>query len=253
MHFQLFLDHLATEARTRPDVVGLALFGSTADRARADEWSDHDFAWITEPGAEEAYRRSRDWLPHPDRIVMHVVEHHGGVKVLYDDGHLAEFGVTDLGGLAGWEMNRAVAAVDAGGLAEVLERGAHAPRPRIDPLDELALAVAAILVGVGRGRRGEVLSAGSSIRGAAVANILRALGARTPDAYPPLDALDPHRRVEQVHPAIAAEIAVAIARPVDEAGLALLTLVERLADDATRVREPATAVRRRLGWSVIAT
>lgn len=249
MEFQPFLDHLAAVARDRPDVVGLALFGSTADRARADAWSDHDFAWITVPGAEDGYRRSRDWLPSPERIVLHVVEHHGGVKVVYDDGHLAEFGVTDLAGLATWDMNRAVAAVDAGGLAEVLARGAAASRRAVDPAEELALAVAAILVGAGRARRGELLSAGSSVRGAATEHVLRALGAHTPDAFPPLDALDPHRRVERVHPVEAAAIADALARPVEESGRALLGIVERLAGDDAQVRATADAVRRRLGWS----
>lgn len=253
MEFQPFLDHLADAARSRADVVGLALFGSTADRARADEWSDHDFAWITEPGAEDAYRRSREWLPYSDRIMMHIVEHHGGVKVVYDDGHLAEFGVTDLAGLATWEMNRAVAAVDTGGLADVLERGAATPVRRHEPTDELALAIAAILVGAGRARRGEVLSAGSSIRGAAVAHLLHALGARRPDAYPPLDRLDPHRRAERVHPEIAADVAAAIAQPIEEAGRALLAIIERMAGDEARLLAPAAAVRRRLGWSVITT
>lgn len=249
MEFQPFLDRLAATARSRPDVVGLALFGSTADRARTDEWSDHDFAWITEPGAEEGYRRSRDWLPSPERIVMHVVEHHGGVKVVYDDGHLAEFGVTDLAGLGGWEMNRGVALVDRGGLADVLERGATAARRPVVAADELALAAAAILVGVGRARRGEILSAGSSIRGAAVEHLLRALAARSPGAFPPLDALDPHRRVERVHPALAAEVADALAHDVEDAGRALLGLVERLADGDAQVIATASAVRGRLGWT----
>lgn len=244
MEFQPFLDHLAQTARTRDDVVGLAAFGSTADRARVDAWSDHDFAWITAPGAEERYRRSRHWLPWPERIVMHIVEHHGGVKVIYDDGHLAEFGVADLAGLATWEMNRAVALVDRGGLAEVLERRGSAARRPVDPDDELALACSAILVGVGRGRRGEVVSAGSSIRGAAVEHLLRAWGARLPDRYPPLDGLDPHRRVEQVHGALATEVAEAIARPVEDAGRALLGLVERTGGDPRLV----AVVRDRLGW-----
>ena len=54
--FLSYLDELAAVARARADVVGLVAFGSTADRGRVDEWSDHDFAWLTERGAESRYR-----------------------------------------------------------------------------------------------------------------------------------------------------------------------------------------------------
>lgn len=247
MEFSAYLARLADTARARADVVGLAGFGSTADRSRRDEWSDHDFAWITVPGAEERYRRTDDWLPDPHRIVARVVEHHGGVKVVYDDGHLAEFGVTALDGLATWAMNRAVALVDEdGAIQRVLDAAATDPAPP-DPADELALAAAAVLVGVGRARRGEVLSGGDAVRGAGVAHLLRALAATSRGAFPPLDPLDPHRRVEQVHPELAARIAAASALPVEPSGRALLDLVAELADD--RVRPAVSAVRRRLGWT----
>lgn len=247
MDFDDFLEELAATARRRPDVIGLAGFGSTADRTRVDEWSDHDFAWITIPGAEERYRRSRDWLPAPERIAMHVVEHHGGVKVIYDDGHLAEFGVASLENLATWETNRGVALVDDGGLEAALTASARHRGAPVVPADEVALALSAILVGVGRARRGERLSGGSSVRGAAQ-HILRALGATSPDSYPPLDALDPHRRVEQVHPGFAADLSDALERPLEECGRRMLDLAERLAADDPQVRATAHAVRRRLGW-----
>jgi len=243
-----YLDHLAATARARPDVVGLAAFGSTAEQSRRDEWSDHDFAWITTPGAEDGYRHSADWLPDRERIVAHVVEWHGGVKVLYEDGRLAEFGVTTLDGLSAWEMNRATALVDpTGDLQRVLDTAAAASRREVAGPDQLALAATAVVVGVGRGRRGEVLSAGSSVRGAAVEHILRALATTTPGAFPPLDPLDPHRRVERVHPDVAAQIADACSSSIEEAGRALLQIIEDLATD-DRTRASVAAVRGRLGW-----
>ena len=54
--FAAFIDRLAARARDAPDVVGLVGFGSTADRARADHGSDHDFAWLVHPGAADTYR-----------------------------------------------------------------------------------------------------------------------------------------------------------------------------------------------------
>src|SRR5215213_8719114 len=89
--FAVFLQQLTATARDRSDVVGLVGFGSTAARDRADDGSDHDFAWLVQPGAADAYRGDLGWLPDASRIVASAVEHHGGVKVIYDDGHRLEF------------------------------------------------------------------------------------------------------------------------------------------------------------------
>src|SRR3954470_3393395 len=82
--FTSFLDALTATALERGDVVGLVAFGSTAALARADGGSDHDFAWLVEQGAEDSYRADLGWLPEAHRIVASAVEHHGGVKVVYD-------------------------------------------------------------------------------------------------------------------------------------------------------------------------
>src|SRR3954469_5170545 len=114
--FERFLDALAQTAVARSDVIGLAGFASTAERTRADEWSDHDFAWITEPGAQDRYRHDLSWLPFAESIALSVVESHGGVKVIYDDGHVLEFGIGSLEQFSGWAGNAIEVIVDKGGV-----------------------------------------------------------------------------------------------------------------------------------------
>ena len=94
--FEDYLARLTQVARDRDDVIGLVGMGSTAELWRVDEWSDHDFAWMVQPGAQDRYRYDLSWLPDAERIALSVVEHHGGVKVIYDDGHVLEFGMATL-------------------------------------------------------------------------------------------------------------------------------------------------------------
>ena len=44
--FDDYLSELVAACEQNPFITGLVLMGSTADRARVDEWSDHDFAVI---------------------------------------------------------------------------------------------------------------------------------------------------------------------------------------------------------------
>ena len=66
--FERYLDRLAQVARDADDVIGLVGMGSTADLSRVDEWSDHDFAWMVRPGAQDRYRYDLSWLPDADRV-----------------------------------------------------------------------------------------------------------------------------------------------------------------------------------------
>jgi hypothetical protein len=54
--FTSFCSRLRERLVARVDVVGLVWMGSTADRERVDEWSDHDFALVTTDGTEERLR-----------------------------------------------------------------------------------------------------------------------------------------------------------------------------------------------------
>lgn len=208
--FTALIDQLAARARDAPDVVGLVGFGSTADRVRADDGSDHDFAWLVQPGAADSYRYDLSWLPDAERIAASAVEHHGGVKVIYDDGHRLEFGISDVSGFSTWAGAPAHVIV---GDDEVHAAAAQVTRNRpegaVDPARELTLFLTQLLSGIGRARRGEVQSASGLIRGEAVTHLLRAAAAlRAPDD-PRLDPLDPRRRIDVVLPVLTARVEAA--------------------------------------------
>jgi len=248
--FDRYLAELAAIAESRDDIIGLAGFGSTADRARADEWSDHDFAVVTAAGAEDRYRHDLGWLPASDEIALSVVEHHGGVKVIYDDGHVLEFGITSLADFTNWAGNRIEVIVDKGGVAEAVASILRAPLPEGEPDADRAirLVLTQLLIGVGRYRRGEVLSAGRSIRDEATAYLLLALAQRLDGARERLDTLDPRRRFDFVHPEAAARIEAALRLDPESAARNLLGIAESTYGAGFPTRG-AEALRRRLGWS----
>lgn len=229
--FEAVLDALVATAQDSDDVVGLVAFGSTADRSRTDAGSDHDFAWITVPGAEDTWRRDPGWLPCADAIALHVVEHHGGVKVVYDDGHRLEFGVAALRDFATWagapvRVLVGDETVEAAAAAVAARRPGGVP----DAARSARLVVTQVLSGMERHRRGEVLSAAGLVRGEAVEHLLLAAALRLPGDQAMLDPLDPRRRFERVYSRLAARIEEIARLPLGEAGPALLDLaVEVLA------------------------
>lgn len=246
----------------RPDVVGVVAMGSTANASRVDEWSDHDIAIIVEPGAEASYRGATEWMPDRNRIVFSLEEHHGGGKAVYDDGHLVEWGVATVTSLAGWAADDYAVLLDRGGVAGVMEAVAATPFPPNEQRLErdCALFLATILHGVGRARRGEVLSGGDIVRGDAVRVLIRALRAQTSHGdgdlesrgtkESVLDRLDGLRRVEAVFPVAAEQIADAVAGDVESAAQALLGMAaSHLGTGPDGLRpEAVAAVTRRLGW-----
>lgn len=251
--FARFIELLTTTAQSHPDIVGFVGMGSTAQRGRADEWSDHDFALVTTEGAEDSYRHDLSWLPATDSIALSVVEHHGGVKVIYDDGHVLEFGITSINGLTNWAGNAYEVFYDAGGVEEAFVGVVSKPLPTgvRDDAADIRLVLTQVLIGVGRFRRGEVLSGGESVRSEALAYLLRVLGRRLPGDTGMLDTLDPRRRFERVHPELAARLADALQSDVESAARELLTIAEEQLEPGWDAfpREGLAAVRSRLGWS----
>lgn len=251
--FAGFIARLHDNLVARADVIGLVLAGSTADRKRVDEWSDHDFAVITVDGAEERLRNDLSWLPDYPDVALAVREEHDGFKVVYDDGHVLDFGVTSLPGLASWHANAYEVVLDRGGVSGAFADVAARPKPSQSarPDRELGMFVTALLIGVGRCRRGEVLVASQLVRTVAVGHLLTAWRLVRPALLQErLDDLDPFRRFEQVYPTAGHAIATALDRDVEAAARALLELAEEeLGDLPAFPGRAATVVRRRLGWT----
>jgi predicted nucleotidyltransferase len=223
--FADFLDRLADTARERDDVVGLVAFGSTADRTRADRWSDHDFAWITIAGAEDRYRLDLSWLPAAESLAVSVVEHHGGVKAIYDNGHRIEFGIADTAAFSTWAGAPAHIIVgDESIRAATAQVVARRPEGDVDAHREITLMLTQLHSGMGRALRGEVLSASGLVRFEAVNHLARALAARLVEPTGRLDPLDPRRRFDAAFPAIAERLERAARLPIESCARELVAI-----------------------------
>ena len=250
--FTEFLDHLAETARQRDDVVGLVAFGSTADRSRADQWSDHDFAWITVPGAEDRYRFDLSWLPSAATLALSVVEHHGGIKAVYDDGHRIEFGIADTAAFSTWAGGPAEVVVGDDGVQDATARViARRPEGDVDPGREISLMLTQVHSGVGRARRGEILSASGLVRIEAVNHLARAIAARLEDTPGRLDPLDPRRRFDAAFPIIAERLERAAQLPIESCARELIAVATDELEPGWDAfpRRGLVAVLRSLGWS----
>lgn len=239
--FEQYLHAVVERLSSDPRVVGLVAMGSTAERHRVDEWSDHDLAIVTKPGHQDELRRERGWVPDADRIVLDVVEWHGGGKVLFNDGRVIEFGVATVDELAGWAVHHHEVLLDRGGVAEAVERAvARSPRnAQADLTTTLELLIAHAHIGAGKAARGERLAASTSLRGDAVTYLLTALAITSPPDGR-ADYLDPRRRVEQTHPDVAAALSDAVRADERELARRLFDLTERLFGD--RPEYPGAAI-----------
>lgn len=253
--FESYLNRVIEALRADPRVVGLVGMGSTAERWRVDEWSDHDLAIIVEAGAEDEFRHGRDWIPGRDRLVIDVVEWHGGAKLVFDDGHVVELGVATTDSLRAWAVHHHDVLIDNGGVADaVADAVEHSAYTRNGDLSaQLNLVVATVRIGAGKALRGEVLAGGDMLRHDAIGHLLAATAITSPlDRHS--DLLDPRRRVERTHPELATALAEAIRQPELQLAHRLLDLLENhFGHLDTYPRRGVDAVRRRLELSALNT
>lgn len=240
---QALVDAAARDER----VVGIVALGSMAGRDYGpDRWSDHDFFVVTEPGRQEELRRDLGWLPDPQRALLAFRETEHGLKVLRDDGHLLEFAVFDLQELGLARVNRYCVLLDRGGVGARMEEVAAetaAARPGPEAVGHaFGMLVTNVLVGAGRHARGEALSGAFFVKSLAVRWLAVLVALLVPaEESSLLDDLDPLRRFDRVHPAIAAEVERLLAAPTPAAAVGLLDLAER----ELRPRAPG------LGWPAL--
>lgn len=245
---------LAAVARER--FAGLVLLGSSSDAAaaRRDEWSDHDFFLLADPGDEDAVRDVTSWLPDPERLVLVAREGEIGFAAVYDDGHVFEFAAATAEELSGALATTDVGIpVDPSGAAAALIAEAQdrvGAMPALDAANEARLVLVKLLIGVGRARRGETLVAGQFVHAWAVNHLARAVRARLPIADTARDAIDPVRRFERDYPELGAALADALGRPVEPAARGMFDLLRATLepgwdDFPTRA---ADVVATRLGW-----
>lgn len=252
--YQAFTETLVARLAAEPDVLGVVALGSTSgEPPAADAWSDHDFFVVARPGAEERLRGEAGWLPSPERIVLRHRETAHGLKVIWDDGHLAELAVFTPGELALARVNRYRVLLDRADVAERMRAVQAATVARLaeegfDARWETGQLLGALLVGALRAARGERASGDHLVRCVAARHLL-ALVHRLVPAAPggAPDDLDPFRRIESAWPGVARALEAALALPAPASAAAVLALAEgTLAARAPWPAPAAAAVRRRV-------
>lgn len=255
--FEVLTSSLAVAVRRHPALRGLALLGSSSREAasRRDEWSDHDFFAIATSGAAAEARRSLEWLPRQEELVLTAREGGIGFVAVYADGHVLEFAVGETAELQGALAEEATVAVDddEGSTRRLIAeaRARATAGSGLDAPNDTRLVLVKLLIGTGRLRRGETINGGQFVRQWAVKHLVAAVRGRSArDAGDDIAPIEPTRRFEADFPDIAAEIEAAIAQPAEAAA-------ERLFALTRAVLEPrwdefpsaaADAIARRLGW-----
>ena len=181
--------------------LALLALGSCAETERMDEYSDLDFFVIVKDGSKTDYILDLSWLSEVHPLAYTFRNTIDGYKVLFTDGIYAEFAVFEA-----WELEKIPYSP---GRFVFRKKGVElsaTPTKAIPELraQTLEYAVNEILtnlyVGLGRYRRGEVLSAFRLISVHAVdryLSILPLLEEAQPSLVDPF-ALD--RRIEERHP-----------------------------------------------------
>lgn len=236
--YQAFSDALQRTLERDSRVRGLIAAGSMAGLShQPDEWSDHDFWVVVEPDTLEWFHTHHEWLPDSEQIVLWFRETRDGFKVIYRSGHLLEFAVFDRQGLLRYaKVNDYRMLIDRAGLAADVARLQEETRSdhswASDDLGLLGQFITNLLVGVGRYRRGEHLSARQLITVSSLYALLQLIPRHIPPDKPDLlDNLDPLRRVELAYPETGAAINGLLRLDLDQAALELLDLADHLLRD----------------------
>ena len=227
--YTAFIEEIRGNLEPHPEVLGLVVVGSTANQSHApDEWSDHDFALITEPGHQARFRYQHDWLPQNSPICLAFQETEHSLKILYEDGHLIEFAVFDPEELNRLMVNDYQVLIDRANITAQMQGLA---RRGIEQSPQEAYLwgqlITHLLTGINRYRRGEKLSGHHFIKYHAISNFLELYALKTTADKTKLDNLDSFRRYEQVFPEVAAEVnSLLVCEPLETAQ-GLLQLVEK--------------------------
>lgn len=227
IEFIHYIERLRSSLEARDEVVGLVLLGSTADATLWDEWSDHDFWVITKPGAQDSLVENLSWLPDYQNIAIAINHLPHGRTILCRNRHKIEFAVFDADEMRSRKIERYRILINRDQIAQLIEavheESLKPARTRSETLQNLCLLLWSACE---RHYRGELLSARQYLDAFAVNQLLSLLSDNERgDAR--RDALDPRRRLEMRSPSLAAEMLTMLNKPVPEAALCLLQLVER--------------------------
>lgn len=225
--FLEYSEALTSSCIAHPAIIGLVLVGSAAETERVDEWSDHDFFVITEKGEQETLRADLSWIPNFEAIAFFFRETEHGLKVVYKSGAVLEFAVFDCDELATCVINHQHLAYSNDEVMRALARAnsqINSP-DRSDDLSDFRHFLSLLIIGVGRARRGEVLTAGAGIRSAGAELLVKLLTRHLPKDDR-LDKLAVWRRFEFVFPEIGTHLIQALALQPEEVAIELLRIAD---------------------------
>lgn len=210
-------------------LIGLGSVG--IDIERLDPWSDLDFFAIVEDGYKGRFLDDLNWLEAVSPIVFAFRNTPDGHKALFGDGVFCEMAVFEQAELVRIPFSRGRIVWKQPWVDDSI---AVPARPEPDPPAHttgwlLGEALTNLLVGLGRFRRGEKLSAMRLVQSHAVDRLIELAQMVEGERLVPRDAFNPDRRVELRFPDLAGELpllAQGYARS-PESALAILAILER--------------------------
>ncbi|GAB4197400.1 MAG: hypothetical protein OHK0022_15670 [Roseiflexaceae bacterium] len=207
---QLLLDRLDAIGRSleaRPQALALLGLGSVGvERDRMDAFSDLDFFALVEEGTKDAFLDDLSWLSDVAPVVFAFRNTVDGYKLLFGDGVFCEMAVFTLDDLARIPYAPGQIVWRRPGVPDTIAAPAQSlPAPSERSVEWLAgEALTNLYVGLGRLRRGEVLTAQRFIQHYAVDRLLE-LAPRFEEEQPAhRDPFALERRVERRLPVVAA-------------------------------------------------
>jgi hypothetical protein len=233
MNFEEYVNEIQDLLLSDPNVLGLLAVGSTADPAYRDQWSDHDFWIIVANGSHSLYCDPVNWLPNSEDILLSAPHDPAYQTIIYKDKHKVEYAVLDETEARKSKLERFQILIDRGEIADITRMAVNssikersAVRSRQCLIENLAIL---IWTGHQRARRGELLSAHQYLTGFSVDLLLELLVVHSVIGQEPTtDSLDPRRRIEVLHPHLAARLNSIVALPIIKVGFALMSIAEEL-------------------------
>lgn len=210
-------------------LIGLGSVG--ADLDRLDAWSDLDFFAVVEDGHKGRFVDDLGWLEAVSPIAFAFRNTPDGHKVLFADGVFCEMAVFEPAELVGIPYSRGRIVWKQPWVDDALAVPVRPePTPPVRTVGWLlGEALTNLLVGLGRFRRGEKLSAMRLVQGHAMDRVVELAALAEQEQPGQRDPFNPDRRAELRFPALAMELQ-RLAQGYDrtpESALAILSFLER--------------------------
>jgi lincosamide nucleotidyltransferase len=180
-------------------LLGLGSVG--AETERLDAYSDLDFFVIVKPGCKPGYLTSLEWLAAVHPLAYAFLNTADGYKALFADGIFCEFAIFEPSELASipFTTGRIIWKDDT------FDESLCVPQPtrQSEHTREWLLgeALTSLYVGMGRVRRGEILTGTRFIQGYAVDRVVELASALEKSTQPQMeDPFAPERRFERRYP-----------------------------------------------------